>query len=238
MMLKPWPFGWRSTPGQELEVDVVDALAVLEAVDQVQRRAADAADRRQAQLHRPGRHLDRLRAQLERARVGLVRILHAKRQRAGARPVLGGEVAGQAARLAVDDEVDVALAVQHDVLAAVAGDQAEAQLLEQRLQHVRRGRGEFDELESHQAHRVVEEIRHRVAPWRFSACAKCGEPDAAGHQVPRGGAQARPRTDAAMCSANVIASQSKGSCMSGRMASGWASSGPAPVARPKAERGV
>ena len=78
--------------GEELEVDVVDRLAVLEAVDQVERRAADALDGRQAQLHRPGRHLERLRAELERARVGLVRIADAKREAARRRSVLGGEV--------------------------------------------------------------------------------------------------------------------------------------------------
>jgi hypothetical protein len=90
----------------ELEVDVVDALAVLEAVDQVQRRAADALDGRQAQFHRPGRDLHRLRAALQRQRVGLVRVAHAKGQATGAGAVFGGEVRGQAARLAVDDEVD------------------------------------------------------------------------------------------------------------------------------------
>ena len=76
----------------ELEVDVVDRRAVAEAVDQVQRRAADALDRRQAQLHRAGRHVHRLRAELERALVRLVRILDAKRHAAGRRAVLGGEV--------------------------------------------------------------------------------------------------------------------------------------------------
>ena len=116
--------------GHPFEVDVVDALAVFEAVDQVQRRAADALDRRQPQLHRPGGDLDRLRAELERARIGLVRILDAKRQRTRARAVLGREVAGQALRFAVDDEIDVALAVQQHVLAAVLGHQREAELLE------------------------------------------------------------------------------------------------------------
>ena len=148
--------------GQELEVDVVDRLAVLEAVDQVERRAADALDRRQAQLHRPGRHLERLRAELERARVGLVRIADAKGEPARRRPVLGGEVAGVALRLAVDDEVDVALAEQDDVLRAVLGDLREAELLEHRLERSRLGRRELDELEAHQAHRVLEQISHAV----------------------------------------------------------------------------
>jgi hypothetical protein len=73
-------------------------------------------------------------------------------------PCSAAKVGGQAARLAVDDEVAVALAVQQHVLAAVAGHQAEAHLLEQRLQHAGRGRRELDEFEAHQAHRVVEQV--------------------------------------------------------------------------------
>jgi hypothetical protein len=78
--------------------------------------------------------------------------------------VLGGEVAGQALRLAVDDEVDVALAVQQHVLAAVARHQGEAHLLEQGLQGVGGGCGEFDELEAAQAHGIVKQIGHEESP--------------------------------------------------------------------------
>jgi len=144
----------------ELEVDVVDGLAVLVAVDQVDRHAADALDRGQAQLHRAGGNVDGLRAERQRALVGLVRVLHAEREAAGRRAVFGREVRGQAARLAVDDEVDPALAVQQHVLGAVARHQREAQHLEVRLDHVGRGRGELHELEALQAHRVVEQVGH------------------------------------------------------------------------------
>ena len=141
---------------EELEVDVVDRLAVLEAVDEVERRAADALDRRQAQLHRAGRYFDRLRAELQRAVVGLVRVLDPEGQAAGRGAVLAREVPGKALRLAVDDEVDVALAVERDVLGAVARDFGESQLLEDRLEHAGLRRCELDELEAHQAHRIVE----------------------------------------------------------------------------------
>src|SRR5574337_1943034 len=87
-------------PGHELEVDVVDRLAVLEPVDQVQRRTADPLDRRQAQLHRAGGNVDRLGTELERTRVGAVRIAHPEGERARAGSVLGGEVACQAPGLA------------------------------------------------------------------------------------------------------------------------------------------
>ena len=139
-------------------------LAVLVAVDQVQRRAADALDRRQAQLHRAGGHVHRLRAQFQRTGVGAMCIAYPEGHGAGAGAVLGGKVAGQAARFAVDDEVDVALAVEQHVLAAVARHQGEAHLLEQGLQGVGGRRGEFHELEAAQAHGVVEQISHERSP--------------------------------------------------------------------------
>ena len=140
---------------QPLEVDVVDGLAVLEAVDQVQRRAAYALDGRQAQLHGAGGDLDGLRAQLQRALVGAVRVLHAERQAAGRGAVLGAEVGRLAVRLAVEDEVDLVLAVQQHVLGAVPCHQREAELLEHVFQQPRLGRCELDELEAHQAHGVL-----------------------------------------------------------------------------------
>ena len=100
----------------EFEVDVVDALAVFKTVDQVQRRAANALDRRQAQLHDAGRNVHRLRAHFQRAAIGFVRVFHTKRHAAGTRAMLGGKVGRIALGFAVDDEVDVALAVQIDVL--------------------------------------------------------------------------------------------------------------------------
>ena len=164
MILRPWPLRMAIDAVDELEVDVVDRRAVAEAVDQVQRRAADALDRRQPQLHRAGRHVDRLRAELERAPVRLVRVAHAKRHAARRRPVLGGEVRRDARRLVVDDEVDVALPVQRDVLRAVARDLGEAQLSNTGSSDARRRRREFDEFEAHESHRVVEQVGHGVAP--------------------------------------------------------------------------
>ena len=144
----------------EFKVDVVDAFAVFKPVDQIQGRAANAFDGGQAQLHGAGGHIDRLCAQFEGSRIRQVRVFHPKRQRASARPVLGSKVAGQAFGFAVDDEVDVALAVEHHVFGAVLGHQREAHLLEQRLQGVGGGGCELDELEAAQAHGVVKHIGH------------------------------------------------------------------------------
>ncbi|MNT21252.1 hypothetical protein D3C72_1565860 [compost metagenome] len=143
----------------EFEVDVVDGLAVFKAVDQIQRCAADALDGGQAQLHGAGGDFDGLGAQVECALVRLVGVFHTKGHAAGRRAVLGAKVRGLAVGLAVQDEVDAVLAVQHHVLGPVLGNQREAQLFKHRLQHAGGGRGEFNELEPHQSHGVVPGIQ-------------------------------------------------------------------------------
>jgi hypothetical protein len=144
----------------EFKIDVVDALAVFVTVDQVQRCATNAFDGGQAQLHRAGGHVHGLGPHFQGAGIGLVRILHTKSQRARARAVLGSKVTGQAFGLAVDDEVDVALAVKHHVFGAVFGHKREAHFFKQGLQRVGDGGSELDELEATQAHGVVKQIGH------------------------------------------------------------------------------
>ncbi len=74
------------------------------------------------------------------------------------------EALAEAARLGVDDEVDVALPVQRDVLAAVARRDREAHPLEQRAQQLGIGRRVLDELEAVGTHRIVEEVGHGSPP--------------------------------------------------------------------------
>jgi hypothetical protein len=64
-------------------------------------------------------------------------------------------------RLGVDDEVDLALAVEQHVLRPVLGDGGEAHLLEQPAERRGIGRGVFDELEAVGAERVVPEVMGR-----------------------------------------------------------------------------
>ena len=90
----------------------------------------------------------------------MVRVLDAERHAAGAGAVFGGKEAGHTFGLAVDDEIDVALAVQHHVLGAVFGHQGETHTLEHRLQHTCSGRRKLHKLKTHQAHRVVKQIAH------------------------------------------------------------------------------
>jgi hypothetical protein len=78
--------------------------------------------------------------------------------------MLGGEVRRDAVGLVVDDEVDFALPVERDVLRAVRCDPREAEHLEHRLEHVGRRGGEFDEFESHEPHRIFEQISHVGSP--------------------------------------------------------------------------
>ena len=154
----------------EIEVDVVDRLAFLEAVDQVQGRTADALDGGQVQFHRAGAKFYRLCTQFECALESQARVLDPESQPAGRGPVLRREIRGHAARLAVDDEVDVALAVQRDVLRTVLGHTREPQHLEHRLEHAgRRGR-ELHELETHQAHWIAGRIRHDTTPRCHQCC--------------------------------------------------------------------
>jgi hypothetical protein len=100
---------------------------------------------------------DRLGAVLERLlahpRGGL---LEADREPARARAVPGGEVGRERAGLFVDEEVALALAIQRDVLRAMLGDRGEPEFREQRVQHLRIGRRELDELETVDTHRVLE----------------------------------------------------------------------------------
>ncbi|MNX94836.1 hypothetical protein D3C86_1270830 [compost metagenome] len=138
----------------EHEVDVIDRAAFAETVDQVQRRTADAFDRRQVQLHRAGFDVDRLGAEFQGTLVGLLRILDAKRHAAHRRTVLGREVRGHAVGFVVEDQVDRALAIQVHVFGTVGRDLGEAHDLEDRLQGVRGRRCELDEFKAHQAHWV------------------------------------------------------------------------------------
>ena len=64
------------------------------------------------------------------------------------------ELLAEGVRLGVDDEIDVALRMQRDVLAAMPGDHGKPQALEQAAQQLRVGRGVFDELEAVGAHGI------------------------------------------------------------------------------------
>jgi hypothetical protein len=81
---------------------------------------------------------------------------------------LGSKVPGRTLRLAVEDEVDMALAVQVHILGAVARHVAEAQAREHRLQHPGHRGGELHKFKAHQAHWVLKQICHGCHPHRVA----------------------------------------------------------------------
>jgi hypothetical protein len=117
-------------------------------------------------LHRADLAVEGLRAQLQRALVGLRGILHAHRERACGRSMHARERLREAVGLAVHDEVDAPLAIEQHVLRAVARHGHETQLLEERAQLPRIRRRVFDELEAVGAHGIFERaggVCHRVS---------------------------------------------------------------------------
>eukprot|EP01092_Planopodium_desertum_P006740 TRINITY_DN27644_c0_g1_i1.p1 TRINITY_DN27644_c0_g1~~TRINITY_DN27644_c0_g1_i1.p1 ORF type:complete len:612 (-),score=250.58 TRINITY_DN27644_c0_g1_i1:79-1914(-) len=145
--------------GDQLVVAIEDAAGIAVAVHQVQHAVADALD---------DRGVDRLALRLEGdgfsavAQRGLVdlrtRLLEADGEAAGARAVLFGEVGGERIGVFIDQEVDVALAIDGNRTLLVLEHRAEAHLAEVLVQlGTTAGRcGEFDELEAVDAHRVFE----------------------------------------------------------------------------------
>ena len=106
----------------------------------------------------------RLAGELAEAAEGRGGVLHPERHRAGGRAVHARELLAETLRLGIDHEIDVALPVQRDVLAAVARGDREAHLREQRPQLLRVRRRVFDELEAVGPHRVFESLAHDPLP--------------------------------------------------------------------------
>ena len=100
--------------------------------------------------------------------------------------MLGREALREGAGLRVDDEVDVALAIERDVLRAVFRDHAEAHDLEQAIQRLRIGMAELHELEAVGSHgvlfgyggwrRIVRERSHGQSPFRQPLYTRNGQP--------------------------------------------------------------
>jgi hypothetical protein len=71
-----------------------------------------------------------------------------------------GEGLGEAVRLGVEQEIDIALAIKRHILGAMTGDRLETQLDEERGKFGRFGRGIFDELEPVGPHRIFKQCDH------------------------------------------------------------------------------
>ena len=141
-------------PGQEREVDVVDAVSILPAVYEVQGGATDVSDAGQAQFHGAARVIDGLGPEPQRAGVSAAGIANAERETAGAWAVFLREVPGCALGLVVDDEVDASLAPQLHGFGPMQGDPFESEHLEDRLEDASLRGGELDELETVAPHGI------------------------------------------------------------------------------------
>jgi len=86
---------------------------------------------------------------------GVLRIHHAPGHRGGAGAVLGHELRREALGIRIQDVIDVTLPIDCDRLLLVPRDRLVAHLLEQDRQLLRLGMGEFDELETIRAGRVL-----------------------------------------------------------------------------------
>ena len=152
---QPGALGPRVLRAQPLELGIIGRALGAVAVDEIQQAAADALDGGNVErLLRRG-NIRGLRAERQRALVGLLGIDHAKRHRRRARPVRGDEAVAVGAGLLVDEIIDVALAIDRDLLGLVPGDRRIAHQPEQRVQLFGPRMRILDELEAVGAHRVV-----------------------------------------------------------------------------------
>src|SRR5690606_14137942 len=147
-------------PFNELEIDVIDGRPFFEAVDEIERCSANSFDGGQAQLHETRMQLHGLCTQVDCASISFLRVLYAKGEAAHRWPMLSGKISSRAFRLAVDDGIDIALAVQSHLLRTVVGHLGEAHAFEHGFDDVGCGRGEFNELEHHETHGILEKIYH------------------------------------------------------------------------------
>ena len=143
----------RTRRGRGHEIHIVDG-AIAVAVDEIDEAAADALDRRNVELHGSGGGGTGFGAEFQGARIGKARIGHPERHGACARSMGPRESLRKAVVLGVDDEVDVALAVQGDILRAMPRHRRQSHALEQPPQQLRIGSRVFDELEAVGAHRI------------------------------------------------------------------------------------
>ena len=111
--------GARIALAEPVEFGVVGRALRAVAIDEIEQAAADPLDGGNIERLARGRNIGGLGTERERAREGRLRIDHAERHRRRARPVRGDEVEAVAAGLLIDEEVDVALPIERDALAAV-----------------------------------------------------------------------------------------------------------------------
>src|SRR5579864_2228194 len=166
------------TPGLGLgagdgnEIDIVDRMVTI-AIDQIDQAAADPLDRGNVEFHRADLAVHRLGAESDRALMGLGGVAHAKGDRADRGTVQPGERLGETLRFGIDDEVDIALAVERHLLGTMASDHGEAHALEEPAERRSIRRRILHEFEPVGPHGIVPEVA------RGPSCDVRGHDDAA-----------------------------------------------------------
>jgi hypothetical protein len=140
---------------EPFELGVVGRALCTVAVDKIQQAAADALDRRRVQRLAYRRNAGRLCTERDRTRISRLCIDDAECHRRCAGTVLTDEIEAMAARLLVDEIVDVALPVERDLLGPVPRDRLIAHQLEQPMQGFGIRMRILDEFEAVGAHRIV-----------------------------------------------------------------------------------
>ena len=137
---------------------LVGALAAP-AVDEVQQGIAHALDGGDIELHRTRFIVETPGAQFQRAAVHKGRVVDADGDGAHGRAVMAGKTLRERILFGIDDEIDVALAIQGHILVAMARDGREAHVLEQLAQCFWVWCCILDELETIGTHRVIPRLK-------------------------------------------------------------------------------
>ncbi|MDT4838229.1 hypothetical protein FQZ97_719800 [compost metagenome] len=170
--------------GDGHEVHVVDRK-LLVAVHEIDAAAPRAVDGRDVEFHHLGVRGHRPGTAFEHVVVGSARIAHAQRHGRDRRHLAAVGGALGIGGVGIDDDVEIALAVQQHLARAVARHGAKAhhlQHLAQRLGFVGRV---FDELHTIETHRVVRVAERGLQG--FAARVACGQEVAHGRWPPVGG---------------------------------------------------
>ena len=140
---------------QPFELGIIGRALGAIAADEIEQAATDALDCGNVEHFLRRVDAGGFGAERDGAGVRLPGVDHAKRHRRRAGAVRGDEVVAVGAGRFIDEVVDVALAVDRDLLGAMAGDRHIAHQLEQRVQFFRIRVRVFDELKAIGTHRIV-----------------------------------------------------------------------------------
>ena len=154
-VIEPGACGAWILRAKPFKLEVIGRALGAVAVDEIEQASADALDGGHVERLLRGRNIGGLRTERKCPLIGQLRIDHAKRHRRRARPMRGDEAMAVGAGFFVDEIIDVALAIDRDLLALVAGDRRIAHQLEQGVQFFRLRVGILDELKAVRAHRII-----------------------------------------------------------------------------------